>query len=148
MGQLTYLLDTNVLSEPLASVPNPNVLAQIARHSDRIALSAVSWQEMLFGMCRLPPSRRRTQVEHYLHARLRGVLPILPFDEGAASWQAEERARLAAQGRPPAYADSQIAAIAAVNRLVLVTRNTHDFADFRDLRLEDWFSLPAPHDAS
>ncbi|MFB1486507.1 MULTISPECIES: hypothetical protein [unclassified Thiocapsa] len=38
-----------------------------------------------------------------------------------------------------AHADSQIAAIAAVNGLVLVTRNTEDFADFSSLIVENWF---------
>jgi tRNA(fMet)-specific endonuclease VapC len=66
------------------------------------------------------------------------VLPILPYDEEAASWHARERARLARRGRPPSAADGQIAAIARVNELVLVTANSRDFRRFEGLSLEDW----------
>jgi len=54
-------------------------------------------------------------------------------------WQAKQRARLRQAGKPPSYPDFQIAAIAAVNDLVLVTRNVEDFADFQELRTENWF---------
>jgi predicted nucleic acid-binding protein len=57
----------------------------------------------------------------------------------AARWQAEQRAHLRQIGRSPSCPDSQIAAIAAVNELVLVTRNIEDFADFQGLQAENWF---------
>ena len=66
-------------------------------------------------------------------------LRILPYDRGAAVWHAEERARLVSQGRTSAFMDGQIAAIAIVNHLILVTRNTQDFADFAGLTVENWF---------
>ena len=47
--------------------------------------------------------------------------------------------RSAQAGKTPSYPDSQIAAIAAVNKLVLVTRNVDDFADFQGLLIENWF---------
>jgi len=93
---------------------------------------------MLFGMYRLPPSKKRAQVGYYLIQRVKGVLSILPFDEDAGRWQAEQRARLTAVGKTPSYVDSPIAAIAVINGLALVTRNTQDFADFKDLGLENW----------
>jgi tRNA(fMet)-specific endonuclease VapC len=139
VGRLIYLLDTNVLSEPLAARPDTEVLHRIAKFSANIATSVVTWQEMLFGMYRLPPSKRRMQVDHYLGQRVNGVIPILPFDEDAAEWQAKERARLTQIGRPPSYVDSQIAAIAATHDLTLVTRNIQDFSEFNDLQVENWF---------
>jgi len=39
--------------------------------------------------------------------------------------------------------DGQIAALAHESGLVLVTRNTRDFAGFQDLQVEDW-SSPVP----
>jgi tRNA(fMet)-specific endonuclease VapC len=55
-------------------------------------------------------------------------------------WFVRERARLTSIGKTPAYADGQIAAIAQVNNLTLVTNNVSDYADFADLKLENWFT--------
>ena len=136
---MRYLLDTNILSEPLVKLPHAGVMSHIQRHSEKIALSVISWQEMLFGMYRLHEGRRRQQIEEYLFRRVRGALPILVFDEAAAKWQAEQSAKLVAGGITPSYADAQIAAIAACNNLVLVTRNVQDFESFSGLDLENWF---------
>jgi tRNA(fMet)-specific endonuclease VapC len=65
---------------------------------------------------------------------------ILPYDASAAAWHARERARLTRRGKRPAFVDGQIAAIAAVNDLVLVTRNLRDFSGFSGLEIESWFS--------
>jgi tRNA(fMet)-specific endonuclease VapC len=43
-------------------------------------------------------------------------------------------------GKTPSFADGQIAAIAQVNNLILVTNNVSDFSDFHNLQLENWFS--------
>ena len=139
MGGVRYVLDTHILSEPLAKFPDPGVMSHRQRHSEEIALSASSWQEMLFGMSRLAEGRRRRQIEDYLLHRIRGVLPILQFDQAAAEWQAEYSAKLVAQGLTPAYADAQIAAIVASRDLVLVTRNLQDFRGFSSLSIENWF---------
>jgi tRNA(fMet)-specific endonuclease VapC len=37
------------------------------------------------------------------------------------------------------FIDGQIAAVAAVNDLVLVTRNERDFTHFTDLAVENWW---------
>ncbi|NJK66777.1 MAG: type II toxin-antitoxin system VapC family toxin [Microcoleus sp. CSU_2_2] len=58
----------------------------------------------------------------------------------AAEWFAKERARLIPISLTPSYADGQIAAIAKVNNLILVTRNVADYANFQDLQIENWFS--------
>jgi tRNA(fMet)-specific endonuclease VapC len=54
-------------------------------------------------------------------------------------WHARQRAELSAAGRSPAFADTQIAAIAVAQDLRLATRNVADFADFADLTVENWF---------
>lgn len=148
---MSYLLDTNVLSEPLRARPNPGVMRKLEAHADALAIASVTWQELLYGMLSLPAGQRRDGIRDYLFHRLLPTLPILAFDVAAARWQAEERARLRHLGKPPSYPDSQIAAIAAVNNRTLVTRNIQDFASFQDLRLENWFSedadpsAPGPH---
>lgn len=141
MARVSYLLDTNIVSEPLAATPNPGVLEGIRIHSHGLAIASVTWQELLYGMLLLPAGRRRTQIENYLLQRVRPTLPILGFDAAAARWQAEQRARLRSIGQTPTYPDSQIAAIAAVNQCVLVTRNLADFEVYQatGLSLENWF---------
>jgi len=141
---MRYLLDTNILSEPVVARPNPFVLDRIKTNSRSLAIAAVTWQEALYGMLLLPAGRRREQIEDYLFRRIHPTLPIIGFEERAARWQAEQRARLRRMGRSPSYSDSQIAAIAAVNDLVLVTRNVVDFEDFDGLRIENWFADPTP----
>jgi len=87
----------------------------------------------------LSASKKRRAIEAYLKEAVRNALPILPYDEEAASWHASERARLAKRGRPPAAADGQVAAIARVNELVVVTANVKDFRRFEGLEVESWF---------
>ena len=53
-------------------------------------------------------------------------------------WHAVERARLEAAGKTTPFIDGQIAAIASVNDLVLVTANKADFRGFRGLRVQSW----------
>jgi tRNA(fMet)-specific endonuclease VapC len=65
-------------------------------------------------------------------------MPALAYDARAAEWHARERVRLEAAGRPMPYADGQIAAIAMVNGLTLVTANVRDFRRVDGLRVEDW----------
>ncbi len=64
---------------------------------------------------------------------------MLPYDSTAALWHGEQRASLEARGLKPAFADGQIAAIAATQGLVLVTRNTSDFEVFEGLEVLNWF---------
>lgn len=64
--------------------------------------------------------------------------PIVGYDRAAAEWHARERARLVRKGKTPSFVDGQIAAIANVNDLVLVTLNRRDFKMFDGLKVEDW----------
>jgi len=134
-----YLLDTNILSEPLSAAPNKALLARLKRHEGELAISSVVWHELVFGASRLPPSRRRTAIERYLTQVVEATIPIIAYDAGAAVWHGAERARLQGLGIAPSFADGQIAAVASVNGLILVTRNMKDFQHFKGVRLENWF---------
>ncbi len=132
-----YLLDTNALSEPIRPNPEANVVRQFRANEFALAVAATTWHEAVYGMHRLPPSRRRTILERY-QATARKELTILPYDQAAADWHAEERARLTSLGLTPPFADGQIAAVAVVNGLVLVTANVADFRHFQGLTVENW----------
>jgi tRNA(fMet)-specific endonuclease VapC len=133
-----YLLDTNIVSGPLRPEADGQLLRQLREHENEMAIPAIVWHELRFGAEGLPPSLKRTAIERYLAEVIAATIPVLPYDEQAASWHATHRARLVAAGKTPPFADGQIAAIAAVHNLVLVTANTADFADF-DIVVENWF---------
>ena len=134
-----FLLDTNILSEPLRPQPNLTVMERLIDQSEELATAAVVYHEMLFGLRRLPESKRRQAIAAYLQEEVETKLVILPYDAEAANWHAAERARLVGTGRTPPFLDGQIAAIAVVNELILVTNNTSDYADFQQLQLQNWF---------
>lgn len=135
---LKYLLDTNVISEPSRPHPNPGILKRLQRHGLEVALGAPVWHELLFGIGRLPSSAKRTKIEKYLFGTA-AELPILPYDEAAAEWHARERVRLTSLGRVPPHVDGQIAAIAYVHGLTVVTGNLGDFEIFEGIRIESWW---------
>jgi len=135
---MKYLLDTNVLSEAVKTSPNKHVMTMLERHQDEIVTASPVWHELQYGCLRLPVSRKRYIIESYIEDVIWQNMVILPYDERAARWHAEERARMALQGQMPPYVDGQIAAIAKVNGLVLVTRNTADFEIFSDLYVQNW----------
>ena len=135
---MRFLLDTDVLSEPLKPEPDSRITDRLRDHQGEIATSSVTLHELLFGARRLARGKRRQSLESYALDVVARTLPVLPYDDVAATWHADERARLERAGRPRPFADGQIAAIAAVNELVLVTRNAKDFKPFRGVEVIDW----------
>jgi tRNA(fMet)-specific endonuclease VapC len=135
---MRYLLDTNVLSEAIKTIPNKNVITMVERHQDEIVTAAPVWHELQFGYQRLPQSRKREIIASFLNDILRRTMLILPYDKRAAEWHAKERSRLSSRGVAPSFVDGQIASIAGVNDLILVTRNIVDFKRFSKLKLENW----------
>ncbi|HSH04373.1 MAG TPA: type II toxin-antitoxin system VapC family toxin [Anaerolineae bacterium] len=133
-----FLLDTNIVSEPLRPRPKRTILTHLAQHQHHLAISAPVWHELWFGCQRLPASTRRSAIERYLQDVVAASMPILPYDDRAATWQASQRARLTNQGLTPPFVDSQIAAIAWANNLTLVTLNRADYDHFSDLTVVDW----------
>ena len=139
MGRISYLLDSNILSEPARLKPDDKVLQQLADHDGEYATAAIVWHELVYGCELLAASKRKKQLQSYLEMLLTNGLIVLPFDQAAADWYAKERARLQRQGKTCAYADGEIAAIAVTQQLTLVTRNTQDFENFQNLALQNWF---------
>jgi tRNA(fMet)-specific endonuclease VapC len=145
---LRYLLDTNVVSDPVSSKPDPAVLARLEAHGPECAIAAPVWHELTYGCLRLPRGKRRRALDAYLQDVVRASFSVLPYDEAAATWHGKERARLDSLGRPAPFVDGQIAAIAHVHGLVLVTTNETDFMGFEGLRIENWSKPSARRRAS
>jgi len=136
---MRFLLDTNVLSEPARIKPNQKVMESLAKYDGQYTTSVIVWHELQYGCALLAESKRKKELQNYLSILKSNGLVILPYDHRAAEWFAEQRARLKEQGKVVSYADGEIAAIAAVNDLTLVTCNTRDFKEYRNLGLADWF---------
>ncbi len=137
---LRFLLDTSTISEPMKKAPDEGMVAKIEAHAHESALAAPVWHELQYGCRLLPVGKRRAALEAYLKEVVHASIPIMPYDAAAAAWHAEERARLDRTGKPMPFVDGQIAAIARLNDLVLVTVNVRDFQRFRGLKIEDWSS--------
>jgi tRNA(fMet)-specific endonuclease VapC len=136
--KLRFLLDTTIVSAPVAKTPSKRVIKRLTEHGLRCAIAAPVWHELIYGCDRLPAGKRRAALESYLHDVVRPSFPILPYDEAAAAWHGKERSRLERVGGPRPFVDGQIAAIAWTRDLTLVTTNTNDFEAFEGLLLEDW----------
>jgi tRNA(fMet)-specific endonuclease VapC len=135
---LTYLLDTNVVSELIKPWPNQAVVLALREHEATCAISAITVEELTFGCARMQSVPQRALIQRWLDG-LVARLPVLPFDTAAALWLGQERARLASLGRTASRTDGQIAAVAMTHGLNLVTRNGRDFAGFDGLQVVDWF---------
>ena len=135
---LRFLLDTTTVSAPIAKQPNRRVVKRLEQRSLQCAIAAPVWHELVYGCARLPAGKRRTALEEYLHTVVRPSFPILAYDEAAADWHGRERARLEQRGETSPFVDGQIAAIARVQDLVLVTSKTKHFEWFEGLEVADW----------
>lgn len=140
MGKLKYLLDTNIISEPLYENSNLQVMHKLKAHQEQFAISVITWHELNFGMERLLHSLKRQKINQYLNNVVQATIPMLPYDEAASIWHAKQRALLEKTGKIPSFVDGQIAAIAKTRELILVTRDLRDFAPFADLAVENWFA--------
>ncbi len=138
MVAVKYLLDTNALSEPVRPQPDSGLMQRLAANQHRVTTASIVIHEMTYGLERLPPSKKRRRIEEFISGLLDSDLPILPYDTQAAKWHGRERARLESLGKKPPFRDSQIAAIAKVRSLVLVTANLVDFEHMAGIELEDW----------
>ena len=135
---LSFLLDTNVVSEIARPRPHAGVVRRYQAHHAQLALPTPAWHELQYGCLRLPTGVRRQVLQDFLN-QVVGALPKLAYDARAALTHAELRPEAGAQGRVLPMLDAQIAAIAITQGLTLVTRNTRDFEGLPGLRLANWF---------
>ncbi len=138
---LKYLLDTNILSEPVKKLPDQNVLKALDKYAGEYCTCVTVWHELVYGIELLDHSKKKDILSAYLESLVRGGLTVLPYEKTSANWFAKERARLSKIGIIAPMADGEIAAISAANALTLVTRNANDFENFSGLIIENWFTL-------
>jgi len=127
---MKYLLDTNVISEPMKARPNGGVVAWLSGlDEDEACISVVTITELRYGIERLATGKRREILEAWLRKDLSGRFEgrILPVDLEVADACGGLVARSEGWGHPIEPRDAFIAATAEVHGLTLVTRNASDF---------------------
>ena len=127
---MSFLLDTNVVSESTKPRPNPGVVAWLAAvDEDDAFLSVITLTELRYGVERLAQGRRRKQLDRWLQQDLplRFEGRILPIDALVADTCGKLVARTESLGRPIEARVAFIAATAQVHQLTLVTRNVSHF---------------------
>ncbi len=126
---MSYLVDTNVFSEPVKPKPDANVVAWLRENETSLYVSTITIGEMRRGIERLPSGRRKTQLRAWLVALcdcMKGR--VLSFNTSTAHVWGQLKAKWDAAGIVIPSLDSQIAATAQRHQLTVVTRNTSDFA--------------------
>ena len=123
-----YLLDTNIVSELRKPRPHGAVVAWVHRTADEdLHLSAVTLGELQAGVeiTREQDAGKAAEIEAWIDL-VAQTWNVLPVDARIfRAW-----AKLLHRRRDHLIEDALIAATAIVHHLIVVTRNTRDFAVF------------------
>ena len=136
-----YLLDTNVISEFGKSIPNLSVIKKIKEKEELCAICSTVWQESVYGLKIMPEGRRKEVITKIID-NIRETFDIIPYDSFASQICGEIRAKCKEAGKPAPFYDSQIAATAIANNMILITHNKEDYEPLLEnsmLRIEDWW---------
>ena len=136
-----YLLDTNVISEVTKAQPSEALISNLEFHQGTCAISSITWYELLKGVELLPDGKKKDDLRLFLTDYVQPSFEIIPYDQHAASINADITGKLIPLGKPTPILDTQIASVAIANNLILVTHNTKDFEIFEEkcsLMMEDW----------
>lgn len=133
-----YLLDTNIVSNPVKPAPSQALLDWLDRQNDEdLFVSTLTLAEIWRGIEQLPAGKRRREKQHWFAGPNgpRGVFVgrILPFDERAGLIWGRLMADGTKAGRPRGGLDMILAATAEANACVLVTDNEKHFAGLKFL---------------
>lgn len=124
---MSYLLDTNVVSETIRRDPDPSVIAWLEQIPDQaLCISVLTLGEIRKGVESVSDRRRREKLRLWLEVELPEWFEgrVLPIDLSVA----DRWGRLVAEaGRPVPSIDSLLAATAMHYELRMVTRNDRDF---------------------
>ncbi len=135
---MSYLIDTNVLSELRRKAPDPAVARWFAdRPAGTLYLSVLTLGELRKGIERLADPARRLALLDWLETELPAFFAgrVLAVDAAVADRWGHLQARA---GRPLPAIDSLLAATAMQHGLTLVTRNVRDVVDLGVEVLNPW----------
>lgn len=125
---MSYLVDTNVYSEPVKPKPDMKVVTWLRDHESELYVSTITIGEIRRGIERLPDGTRKTKLRAWLQSIcdcMKGR--VLSFNTSTAHVWGQLKAKWDREGISVPSLDSQIAATAQRHSLTVVTRNTSDF---------------------
>lgn len=125
---MSFLVDTNVFSEPARPRPDPKVVGWLREHEGRLYISAITIGEIRRGIELLPTGKRKTELRDWLQALsdcMKGR--ILSFNTSTAHVWGQLKAQWDRAGTTISSLDSQLAATAQRHQLTMVTRNMAHF---------------------
>lgn len=136
-----WLLDTNVVSELRRPKPNRDVANFVAGQSGHdLYVTEITFAEIVYGIERLSDPARRADLQSWLDNMLRPLFAgrVLAITEDViVRWKTmivEGRKRRHTFGQPDLF----IAAIAALQDLAVVTRDTDEFVEARVPVFDPW----------
>ena len=139
---MTWLLDTDVLSQPVRRQGNLAVIAWLEREQSKCYTSTVVIAQIAYWV-RTKEGRTRARLQEWLRRSIDALEGrILSFNVATAHVWADQMFLLAKAGRPMPIEDSYIAATARRHDLTIVTGNDRHFRrpglkvfnPFKDLR--------------
>jgi hypothetical protein len=144
---VTWLLDTNVISEPTRLNPSPEVMGWVgAQPVATLYTVPLAFAEIRIGVDRVADPVRRTDLAHWLDFRVRPLFGsrVIGADETVWSAMLQVLARLKAANRTIPVTDLVFTAAAERHQMVVVTRNVRHFASTGVLVLNPWIASPVP----
>ncbi|EKO3607143.1 type II toxin-antitoxin system VapC family toxin [Vibrio metschnikovii] len=110
-------------------------LQAVVSKQHRIVISAITYQEMQYGLLGKKASPKHAVL---VAEFLKRIDEIMPWDKLAVDATTEVKRDLIAKGTPIGDNDAAIAGHAIAAGCVLVTNNTREFQRVEGLKLEDW----------
>ncbi|MSU25267.1 MAG: type II toxin-antitoxin system VapC family toxin [Opitutus sp.] len=138
---MSFLLDTNVVSEPTRRQPEPRVIDWLAAQTDEtLFLSALKLGELRRGILLLDEGRKRRGLLRWLEEEIEPGFGgrVVAVDAPVMRAWAELQARAQHGGRALPVMDGLFAASALAHDFTLVTRNASDFAATGVKLLNPW----------
>ena len=134
---MSWLVDTNVISELSRRAPNPKVSSWLLANQDELHVSVLTLGELEKGLSKVADKARRQRLERWVRSDVPTWFGnrVLEIDvKVAVRW-----GRLVGSLSDPLPAiDSLIAATALEHRLTVVSRNKSDFTRAGVAVLDPW----------
>jgi toxin FitB len=126
---MSFLVDTNVLSDATKKKPSAAVRQWVRENEDDLYISPVSLAEIRYGILLMNPGRNQNDLKEWFQKLIEAYQnSTFPLDQHVSLTWAQLLHDLKVKGRKMPLEDSIIAATAKTHDLTLVTRNIRDFA--------------------